>query len=118
MAKRQKEWARTARRHLLTQLGGKCSTCGATDNLEFDCVRPMGDRHHRGSTDERMSFYNRMARANNLQVLCARCNSLKGDLDQASWLALVRTAVHEQARAEAREALPVAAGPDRPGEPF
>ena len=38
-----------------------------------------------------MSFYRRQARQGNLQILCARCNSLKGNLRQTDWEALVRT---------------------------
>ncbi|MFO1487976.1 MAG: hypothetical protein U1F65_05825 [Verrucomicrobiota bacterium] len=80
MSKATKEWARKARRELLAELGAWCHWCHTTENLTFDCIIPTGDDHHRGSTDQRMSFYRREHREhNNVQVLCHNCNSRKGD---------------------------------------
>lgn len=78
MSKASKAWARRARVELLTRLGGRCLWCHCRDyaKLEFDChPEPMGDRHHRGSTDQRMSFYRAQAAADNLRVLCSRCHN-------------------------------------------
>lgn len=79
MARAQKDWARRKRQELMALLGNVCAHCGATCNLEFDCVRPQGDRHHRGDASQRMCFYRRQFRRGNLQVLCGDCNARKGD---------------------------------------
>ncbi len=45
--------------------GGKCVKCGKTEYLEFDHIIPLS----RGGANT----------ANNIQILCRRCNSLKSD---------------------------------------
>lgn len=82
MGQRQKEWARRARMDLLVVLGGQCVCCGTTQDLEFDCIAPAGDRHHRLDTSARMSFYRSQHYHHaNLQILCRTCNSKKGGID-------------------------------------
>lgn len=70
MGKRQKEWARKARLVLISELGGKCVRCGSREHLEFDCILPCGDEHHRMDTERRICFYRRMHTEGNLQLLC------------------------------------------------
>lgn len=85
MSKRQKEWARRAYDRLMDELGGDCAHCGddgSESRLEFDCIVPQGDRHHRMEWSTRVSFYRAQARAGNLQVLCARCNNEKSHRDR------------------------------------
>ena len=77
MSKAVKDWARRERVRLMTILKPVCVLCGTTECLTFDCIKPMGDAHHKGSTDQRMTFYRRQFRAGNLQVLCSSCNSAK-----------------------------------------
>ena len=79
MGRVEKEWARRKRRELMALLGNVCAYCGTTENLEFDCISPRGDRHHRGDASQRMCLYRRQFREGNLQVLCNVCNSRKGD---------------------------------------
>ncbi len=79
MAKAQKDWAKQKRRELMTLLGNVCAYCGTVEDLEFDCIHPRGDRHHRGEASQRMCFYRRQWREGNLQVLCSVCNARKGD---------------------------------------
>ena len=59
MSRRHKLWAIAERKILMAKLGGKCSWCGTRENLTFDCIVPMGDGHHKGSTDQRMCYYRR-----------------------------------------------------------
>jgi len=80
-------WNNARRERLLRQLGGKCARCGTTENLTFDCIRPTGDRHHRMSSVQRMSYYLRQARMGNLQVLCHYHNTLKGDAEEPAFYA-------------------------------
>ena len=79
MAKKQKVWARRARRKLMEELGEVCVFCGSTIDLEFDCKKPMGHAHHRYDTSQRMCFYRKQHANGNLQVLCGTCNRRKGD---------------------------------------
>lgn len=82
MGLRQREWARKKRLELRRLLGMRCQYCGSKDyrKLEFDCIKPMGDGHHcRMDWSWRMSFYRRMYREQNLQLLCSKCNSKKGN---------------------------------------
>jgi len=81
MAKAQKEWARQKRRELMALLGNVCAHCGTGEDLEFDCIAPRGDRHHRGEASQRMCFYRQQFREGNLQVLCSACNARKGDAE-------------------------------------
>ena len=77
MSRRAKEWAVKARAELMDKHGNECAWCGENCGLQFDCIIPQGDAHHRFSTDKRMTFYRRQDAAGNLQVLCADCNTTK-----------------------------------------
>jgi len=79
MSKRQKRWAKCERARLIFILGGCCANCGKQSDLEFDCISPTGHDHHTGSTDQRMCFYRKQYAIGNLQVLCGKCNAIKGD---------------------------------------
>jgi hypothetical protein len=70
-------------------LGSECAACGATEDLTFDCIQSCGHAHHRLSAPERISFYRKQLRAGNVQLLCASCNSLKGEMTQERWLSAV-----------------------------
>lgn len=77
MAKRHKVRARQRRFELLFELGGCCRECQAVERLEFDCIEPCGDAHHRMDTSHRLSFYYRQHKQKNLQVLCKKCHGKK-----------------------------------------
>lgn len=84
MAKRHKERARRMRDLLIQLLGGHCKlthTGNCDGSLEFDCIEPRGDDHHRGSTDQRMSFYWKEWKKGNIQLLCQYHNALKSRRD-------------------------------------
>lgn len=75
MSKRQKLWAVRAREELTAVLGGACAHCKSTTELEFHCIMPQGDGHHRLDTSARMSFYRREHYTfRNLQLLCRLCH--------------------------------------------
>lgn len=77
MSRRAKIWAINARIKLMAELGGQCKACGSLINLTFDCIKSIGDDHHKGSTDQRMIFYNKEHKKKNIQILCHSCNSQK-----------------------------------------
>lgn len=81
MGKKHKARARQRRFELMFELGGVCKHCGGSKNLEFDCIIPCGDGHHRMDTSHRMSFYYQQHRLRNLQILCRRCNNKKSVQD-------------------------------------
>lgn len=82
MARRQKEWAQRAAAALRALLGDKCAECGSPAGpFEFDCIRPMGHRHHRIEISARLSFYRAQYRAGNLQLLCQKCHNIKTSFD-------------------------------------
>jgi len=84
MAKRHKRRAKLVRWQLMNLLGRRCTFCRTKQDLEFDCIQPMGDAHHRLDTDRRMKFYCQQFLASNLQLLCSSCNARKGDQIVAS----------------------------------
>lgn len=80
MGMRQREWAKRKTAELREQLGGACVDCGATEELQFDCIRPQGDNHHeRMEWSWRLSFYRQQHAQGNLALRCIRCNGRKQD---------------------------------------
>lgn len=79
MGKIQKDWARRQTKILRRILGGKCKRCGTRKDLEFDCIVPQGSEHHEMEWSWRLCFYRRQLAAGNLQLLCSKHNSAKGD---------------------------------------
>lgn len=65
--------------YLRSQLGASCKQCGADHDvcLEFDCISPCGDEHHRMNSHDRLEFYLHEFIKGNLQVLCSPCNNKK-----------------------------------------
>jgi len=88
---RMAEWAKKERARLRFILKERCNACGSTENLEFDCITPRGNRHHKMSTGQRMCFYRREFRLGNVQLLCSRCNQLKADGTFEELLALLNS---------------------------
>lgn len=78
MSARQVKWARKESERLRAVLGGVCNVCGYPGPVEFDCIRPMGHRHHSMGFSWRVSFYRGEHRKRNLQLLCQECNAAKG----------------------------------------
>ncbi len=86
MANRQRRWAQFATIKLKQSLGCKCAKCGKKRRklalLEFDCIIPQGDKHHKFETNRRICFYRRMLKEGNLQLLCAEpCHRRKTKAD-------------------------------------
>ncbi len=81
MAKRQKMWAQTARFRLTFELGGACARCSSHKELDFDCITPQGDDHHRMDASARMCFYRRQHKERNVQILCKPCHRKKNVAD-------------------------------------
>lgn len=77
MGKHQKARAKARRIELMMLLGYQCAKCGAEEELEFDCIKPQGDSHHRYDTSQRMCFYFKQYRQGNLQILCSSCHRKK-----------------------------------------
>lgn len=77
MAARQNRWAVRARAKLVEQLGGRCCSCGTTERLELDHIRPIRWEPARLSSSARIAWYRAALEAGNLQVLCRNCNALK-----------------------------------------
>jgi len=71
-------------------LGNACSWCGSTTDLEFDCIRPQGDKHHKVGSAARVCFYRKQHfEFGNLQLLCRACHELKTSRDLAGQLQVV-----------------------------
>lgn len=75
---RQSRYYLRHRDALREKLGGKCSICGSTLDLEFD--HPDGRLYEarRLSSHRRIAQYERDAAAGNLRLLCAECNGKDG----------------------------------------
>lgn len=81
MSKKEKARGRRRRKELLEILGDKCAWCGTTEKLEFDCIIPQGDKHHRKDAAARMDFYWQQHRLGNIQILCSLDNRQKSITD-------------------------------------
>ena len=57
---------------LRSALGGHCRFCSESVTLEFDCIVPMGNDHHKVGSMARISFYERLHLYSNVQLLCPR----------------------------------------------
>lgn len=92
MAIRQRDWAKEQTNLLRGLLGGKCEVCGATEDLEFDVVKPQGEgnEHHQREWSWRLSFYREQFGQGNLQLLCKRHNAMKGDMSETEFQAYLR----------------------------
>lgn len=82
---RHRLWAVSVLNALKAALGAKCALCPRTVQLEFDCITPRGDTHHRWETNRRSVFYKREHAAGNLQLLCRSCHEAKSKKEQY-WL--------------------------------
>lgn len=59
---------------LRAALGNVCSRCPAVHDLDFHCIVPQGQDHHKLESSMRASFYLRQARMGNLQLMCKKCH--------------------------------------------
>jgi len=59
---------------LRARLGGKCSLCPATDNLQFHLKCGDGAEHHAMNSVSRVYFYVREAALGNIEILCGDCH--------------------------------------------
>ena len=70
-------WAQKARKRLLTELGGKCVVCGATERLHIDHIHGKDWIANKHSQGHRLSIYRREAKQGLLQILCKFHNESK-----------------------------------------
>lgn len=98
MGARQRDYAKREQARLRFLLGGKCTHCGTTENLEFDCISPMGHDHHGKELNRRMSFYKVQFALGNLQILCKICNNKKSEFEKGLRIAQIERDREEQAR--------------------
>ncbi len=70
MSKQVKLWATKAKTELIEKLGSECAVCGTVFDLQFDCIEPCGDAHHKMSQDQRICFYRKQDKIGNVQLLC------------------------------------------------
>lgn len=84
---RQVRWARSVKAQLRSKLGSVCKLCGSDTNIEFDCIEPQGDKHHKLGTVGRASFYSRQLALGNLQLLCSCCHQRKSAAEHGTTVA-------------------------------
>jgi hypothetical protein len=78
----KRETAARQRAWLLAELGERCAKCSRQDDLQFDCIFPMGPTHHGLSSYDRVMFYVQQFHNKNLQLLCGSCNVRKSEEDK------------------------------------
>lgn len=71
-------WYGDRRSTLVKKLGGKCVHCGSTRRLEIDHIHGRDYVARELSSNQRLCLYFREAREGKVQLLCKRCNVLKG----------------------------------------
>jgi 5-methylcytosine-specific restriction endonuclease McrA len=79
--------AERVRAKIMRALGYHCAICASKDNLTLDCIEPRGHSHHAAGFIGRQWFYWREYRLGNIQILCDPCQTRKGDMSQADFLA-------------------------------
>lgn len=83
MAKRQREWAKRAKRELLLRLGGRCRFCGEGDLtlLVPNHINPASRTWSARSGDMswRVSQYRKDEKAGLLECACIDCNNSLGN---------------------------------------
>ena len=89
MGLRQRQWATKTRLKIKRALGERCFDCGLKEDLltkplEFDCIEPCGDYHHRMEYSWRTSFYRQKYFKFNLQLLCEKCHIKKTKQDSSN----------------------------------
>jgi len=65
------------RQFVIVTLGSRCAKCSVTHSLHCDLIVSDGGLHHSLSHSERQMFYLSQMLAGNLQLLCAKCHTLK-----------------------------------------
>ena len=77
---RQQRAARRAA--LITEMGGRCYMCGATEDLEFDhWPAPASVCLSRFNSTFRLLHYRSCWKAGGLRLLCRKCNASQGNPD-------------------------------------
>jgi hypothetical protein len=74
---------RAARRQaLIAEMGGACTLCGATEDLEFDhWPAPASVCLSQFNSTFRLLHYRSCWKAGGLRLLCRRCNASQGNPD-------------------------------------
>ena len=72
---------RAARRQaLIAEMGGRCTLCGATEDLEFDhWPAPAPCALSRFNSTHRLAHYRNCWKAGGLRLLCRACNASQGN---------------------------------------
>jgi hypothetical protein len=66
---------------IITKLQEQGKWCGHGGPYQLDCIEARGHWHHITGSYQRVKFYEREARAGNLQVLCVECHQAKSRAD-------------------------------------
>lgn len=75
---RWQRWLARWRAYITHALGGKCTNCGRSDQLEFDHITPSTVDLHALNQSQRRHHYEEELCRGNLQLLCRSCNASKG----------------------------------------
>jgi 5-methylcytosine-specific restriction endonuclease McrA len=72
---------RAARRQaLIAEMGGRCTLCGSTEDLEFDhWPAPAPCSLSRFNSTHRLAHYRNCWKAGGLRLLCRACNASQGN---------------------------------------
>ena len=90
MGARQRKWARKRRAEIIEILGGCCRVCRTDEKLELDCIISTGHCNRCREQSALVSFYNKMLKENNLQILCESCHSKKTRKENPPWFVSAR----------------------------
>lgn len=68
------EKGRRKRAILIQELGGKCNSCGATENLHFDHIDPKSVKFRIGEFASKTTLKKLRKEAEKCQLLCLKCH--------------------------------------------
>lgn len=81
---RRRDHYSRAKTQLISDLGGKCVECNATENLTFDHIYGATWNYRKVHSTKRLRLYREEARQGLLQLLCGSCNSRKKRPEECS----------------------------------
>lgn len=71
---------------MVSEMGGRCSRCPATEKLEFHHTKPRTWAANRVGRWSRLKLYREDWLRGDIELLCSRCNKIAGKPISGEWV--------------------------------